>query len=389
MYKAIGRVYPLSRRLLALVVLFILSLCAFVVLTDSEAQAKEHDGSSPQTLQQYPSNKMGGAVEEKATGRSPSESTPIKPLPSSEETQITPPAGPAPPTVPPPATIPQPEPPYHYEPAIPADATPQPKHAPTPQPKPELKKPTLHYESYYEPGMLVDFDPPDEISADPALLVYYHNSSAPKTAGLVSETSLAPPRTGGAEETSVQAKATPPSVGPGVAPATAAPELLPATPEENSPEENISPHAQPPATPANVWPTPVSASSPTNVAPANVAPAKQQPSLTATYQKVPASITQSAPSYQRSAEVMPHKASSSKGVVDSYVAGTTNTFKGAAVTNPRAPITGVSSAERPPANNDSAQSPSKGNTTSVVSSSPLTSQEGSHLYQQFGVGSVG
>jgi len=237
--------------------------------------------------------------------------------------------------------------------------------------------------------MLVDFDTPDEISTDPALIVYHHNSSAPKTAGLVSETSRAPPRTGGAEETSVQAKATPPSVGPGVAPATAAPELLPATPEENSPEENISPHAQPPATPANVWPTPVSASSPTNVAPANVAPAKQQPSLTATYQKVPASITQSAPSYQRSAEVMPHKASSSKGVVDSYVAGTTNTFKGAAVSNPRAPITGVSSAERPPANNDSAQSPSKGNTTSVVSSSPLTSQEGSHLYQQFGVGSVG
>src|SRR5215204_5288803 len=115
MYKAIGRVYPLSRRLLALVVLFILSLCAFVVLTDSEAQAKEHDGSSPQTLQQYPSNKMGGAVEEKATGRSPSsegrspsESTPVKPLPSSEKTQtpqpkhtLTPPTAAAPPTVPP------------------------------------------------------------------------------------------------------------------------------------------------------------------------------------------------------------------------------------------------------------------------------------------------
>src|SRR5215207_3778728 len=70
MYKAIGRVYPLSRRLLALVVLFILSLGAFVVLADSEAQAKEHDGSSPQTLQQHsqqhPGNKTGGAVEEKA-----------------------------------------------------------------------------------------------------------------------------------------------------------------------------------------------------------------------------------------------------------------------------------------------------------------------------------
>ena len=391
MYKAIGRVYPLSRRLLALVVLFILSLCAFVVLTDSEAQAKEHDGSSPQTLQQYPSNKMGGAVEEKATGRSPSESTPIKPLPSSEETQITPPAGPAPPTVPPPATIPQPEPPYHYEPAIPADATPQPKHAPTPQPKPGLKEPTLHYESYYEPGMLVDFDPPDEISADPALLVYYHNSSAPKTAGLVSETSLAPPRTGGTEETSVQAKVTPPSVGQGGASATAAPELLPATLKENNPAENSSLHVppvQPPATPANVWPTPVSASSPTNVAPANVAPAKQQPSLTATYQKVPATVPQSEPSYQRSADAMPREASSSKGVVDSYVAGTTKTFKGAAATNPRAPLTGVSSAERPPAD-DSAQSPSKGNTTSVVPSSPLTSPEGSDFYQQFGGGSVG
>src|SRR5215208_4464563 len=353
MYKAIGRVYPLSRRLLALVVLFILSLCAFVVLTDSEAQAKEHDGSSPQTLQQYPSNKMGGAVEEKATGRSPSESTPIKPLPSSEKTQtpqpkhtLTPPAAPAPPTFPPPATTPppepapQPEPPYHYEPAIPADATPQPKHAPTPQPKPGLKEPTLHYESYYEPGMLVDFDPPDEISADPALLVYYHNSSAPKTAGLVSETSLAPPRTGGTEETSVQAKVTPPSVGQGGASAMAAPELLPATLKENNPAENSSLHVppvQPPATPANVWPTPVSARSQTNVAPANVAPAKQQPSLTATYQKVPATVPQSEPSYQRSADAMPpREASSSKGVVDSYVAGTAKTFKGAAVSNPRA-----------------------------------------------------
>src|SRR5215204_6892826 len=411
MYKAIGRVYPLSRRLLALVVLFILSLGAFVVLTDSEAQAKEHDGSSPQNPQQYPSNKTGGAVEEKATGRSPSsegrspsESTPIKPLPSSEKTQtpqpkhtLTPPAGPAPPTVPPPATTPQPEPapqpepPYHYEPAIPADATPQPKHAPTPQPKPGLKEPTLHYESYYEPGMLVDFDPPDEISADPALLVYYHNSSAPKTVGLVSETSLASPRTGGTEETSVQAKVTPPSVGQGGASATAAPELLPATLKENNPAENTSLHVppvQPPATPANVWPTPVSASSPTNVAPANVAPAKQQPSLTATYQKVPATVPQSAPSYPRSADAMPREASSSKGVVDSYVAGTTKTFKVAAATNPRAPLTGVSSAERPP-DDDSAQSPSKGNTTSVVPSSPLTSPEGSDFYQQFGGGSVG
>jgi len=239
--------------------------------------------------------------------------------------------------------------------------------------------------------MLVDFDPPDEISADPALLVYYHNSSAPKTAGLVSETSLAPPRTGGTEETSVQAKVTPPSVGQGGASATAAPELLPATLKENNPAENSSLHVppvQPPATPANVWPTPVSASSPTNVAPANVAPAKQQPSLTATYQKVPATVPQSEPSYQRSADAMPREASSSKGVVDSYVAGTTKTFKGAAATNPRAPLTGVSSAERPPAD-DSAQSPSKGNTTSVVPSSPLTSPEGSDFYQQFGGASVG
>jgi hypothetical protein len=397
LYKAIGRVYPLSRRLLALVVLFILSFGAFVVLADSEAQAKEHDGSSPQNPQQPPPIKTVGAVEETAaTGRSPTESTPVKPLPSSEETQVTPPAGPAPPTVPPPATIPQPEPapppgpPYHYEPTIPTEATPQPKRTPTPQPKPGLKKPTLHYESYYEPGMLVDFDPPTEISADPALIVYYHNSSAPKTTGLVSETSLTAPTTGGAEETSVQAKATPPSVGPGVAPVTAAPEL-PATLEEYSPAENISPHAQLPATPANVRPAPVSASSPTNVAPANVAPAKQQPSLTATYQKVPASITQSAPSYPRSADAMTlREASSSKGVVNSYVAGTAKTFKGAAVSNPRAPLTGVSSAaERPPAD-DSAQSYSTGgNTASVVPSSPLTSPESSHFYQQFGGASVG
>ena len=241
--------------------------------------------------------------------------------------------------------------------------------------------------------MLVDFDPPDEISADPALIVYYHNSSAPKTAGLVSETSLAPPRTGGTEETSVQAKVTPPSVGQGGASATAAPELLPATLKENNPAENSSLHlppAQPPATPANVWPTRVSASSPTNVAPANVAPAKQQPSLTATYQKVPATVPQSEPSYPRSADAMPREASSSKGVVNSYVAGTTKTFKGAAVSNPRAPLTGVSSAaERPPAD-DSAQSYSTGgNTASVVPSSPLTSPESSHFYQQFDGASVG
>ena len=92
----------------------------------------------------------------------------------------------------------------------------------------------------------------------------------------------------------------------------------------------------------------------------------------------------------------PREASSSKGVVDSYVAGTTKTFKGAAVTNPRAPLTGVSSAERPPvqqpppANDASAQSYSTGgNTASVVPSSPLTSPESSHFYQQFGGGSVG
>ena len=92
----------------------------------------------------------------------------------------------------------------------------------------------------------------------------------------------------------------------------------------------------------------------------------------------------------------PREASSSKGVVDSYVAGTTKTFKGAAVSNPRAPLTGVSSAterppvqQPPPANDASAQSPSKGNTTSVVPSSPLTSPEGSDFYQQFGGGSVG
>ena len=111
LYKAIGRVYPLSRRLLALVVLFILSFGALVVLADSEVQAKEHDGFSPQNPQQPPPIKTVGAVEETAaTGRSPTESTPVKPLPSSEETQVTPPAGPAPPTVPPPATKPQPEP---------------------------------------------------------------------------------------------------------------------------------------------------------------------------------------------------------------------------------------------------------------------------------------
>ena len=402
LHKAIRQLHPLCWRPLGLLLLFILSLSAFVVLADSEVQAKERDGFSPQNSQQPPPVKTVGAVEETAaTGRSPTESTPIKPLPSSEKTQtpqpkhtLTPPAAPAPPTFPPPATTPppepapQPEPAPHYEPAIPADATPQPKHAPTPQPKPGLKEPTLHY----EPGMLVDFDPPDEISADPALIVYYHNSSAPKTAGLVSETSLAPPRTGGTEETSVQAKVTPPSVGQGGASATAAPELLPATLKENNPAENSSLHVppvQPPATPANVWPTPVSASSPTNVAPANVAPAMQQPSLTATYQKVPATVPQSEPSYPRSADAMTlRKASSSKGVVDSYVAGTAAPLKVLAVTNPRAPLTGVSSAERPPAD-DNTQSPSKGSTTSVVPSSPLTSPESSHFYQQFGGASVG
>ena len=83
------------------------------------------------------------------------------------------------------------------------------------------------------------------------------------------------------------------------------------------------------------------------------------------------------------------EASSSKGVVNSYVAGTTKTFKGAAVSNPRAPLTGVSSAAERPSADDNTQSPSKGSTTSVVPSSPLTSPESSHFYQQFGGASVG
>src|SRR5215204_655008 len=74
LHKAIRQLHPLSRRPLGLLVLFILSLGAFVVLADSEVQAKEHDGSSPQNpqqhpQQQHPGNKTGGAVEEKATGR--------------------------------------------------------------------------------------------------------------------------------------------------------------------------------------------------------------------------------------------------------------------------------------------------------------------------------
>ena len=84
------------------------------------------------------------------------------------------------------------------------------------------------------------------------------------------------------------------------------------------------------------------------------------------------------------------EASSSKGVVNSYVAGTAKTFKGAAVSNPRAPLTGVSSATERPSADDSAQSYSTGgNTASVVPSSPLTSPESSHFYQQFGGASVG
>ena len=89
------------------------------------------------------------------------------------------------------------------------------------------------------------------------------------------------------------------------------------------------------------------------------------------------------------------EASSSKGVVRNFPASVAKTFKGAAVSNPRAPLTGVSSAERPPvqqpppANDDSAQSPSEGNSTSIVPASPLTSPEDSHFYQRSGGASMG
>ena len=96
----------------------------------------------------------------------------------------------------------------------------------------------------------------------------------------------------------------------------------------------------------------------------------------------------------------PREASSSKGVVNSFPTSVTKTFKGPAVTNLRAPLTGVSSAERPPAerppaqqpppaNDDSAQSPSEGSSTSVVPASPLTSPEDSHFYQRSGGASMG
>ncbi len=92
----------------------------------------------------------------------------------------------------------------------------------------------------------------------------------------------------------------------------------------------------------------------------------------------------------------PREASSSKGVVNSLPTSVTKTFKGPAVTNLRAPLTGVSPAERPPAqqqpppaNDDSAQSPSEGSSTSVVPSSPLTSPEDNHFYQRSGGASMG